>query len=364
MSDREKLQRLISELGQASQFPRQQSQRPIIVRNRAPAQAADAQPLDYTVRGSDFRNQPSESAATFQALQAAQAALAGDDSDFGQAVGGELQAIAPLARSGVLGANAIQQIVGRSVVAGLDDGRESRAASKDMQAIMQGFNTGRLDGEQVEKALDQYERTHGLAGMRVPEYQEVKGIKEQVNAARGEMLTGFAAERGVEKRYVRWDDRANAPTYNEQEIQFDMMKARLEESRSEAAAAPREMAVKVFNQKLQAVSKAIASAEAQQKDASALYRQFDKLLGEQFQAADQQIGSQPPAGSASPEPPKMEDALQTPRQPVKAPGVVPAVSRAQATADVAAGTIKVGDVRIVDGQRLILKPNGKFGLAP
>lgn len=238
-----------------------------------------------------------------------------------------LQQIAPLVRAGTLGPDAVKNIVGTAVSDSFNEQRRVMQASRDMTAIAKGNANGTLNADQTAKALDAYEQEHGNAGMLVPEYQQFRGIRDQVVQAREDRLKGFAAESGVTRNHVEWDEKRNQPAFNPTAFEVDEKKNQIQSQKMRNLATGSE----IIGKQVDTIGELIKVGETAQggkgKADPHLYERLNSLLIDQFNSnkvLQKQFG-----GEAQPTPPPVAQPAVNPtaavHQVINAPAAAPNV---------------------------------------
>lgn len=112
------------------------------------------------------------------------------------------------------------------------DQRNARAASRDMREIMRLKQGGHYTPAQITKVAAAFAEEYGpQVALTTPGYADLMGVGGQLREAREESLLKFAEERGIGRRFVAWDDRAQAPTFNADEFALESKKAEIEADR-------------------------------------------------------------------------------------------------------------------------------------
>ncbi len=209
----------------------------------------------------------------------------------------DLSALAPFVNAGVLGANDVRTVVKTAAIGTLAGQRDRREAAKISRAIATGVTNGTFDESQLASAVQSLESNFDFQTLSsVPEYMALVGKGGELEQAREEAQQEFADTRGVERRFVGWNERENRPVYDEDEMAFERFRIVSEAQERESLRQPIVDKIKSLDGQINTVVKAIQNAEAQQKDPSTLFRQHERLVGEKFNTLKQldQLSPVPP----------------------------------------------------------------------
>ena len=322
----------------------------------------------YTERGQEELRQrgievSQEQIAELQTSLKSQAQGGEPQSQVAQDALSTLQAAGPLVGAGVLSASDLRRFVAEESVNGLDEQRHLREATADMEALTQGFSNDVFSLEQTEQTLDQVRKKYGDSLlMRVPGYAEFVGLKGQLQQARGMSMQEFAQSRGIESRFVRWDDRGNRPTFNAEEFAFEESRTALESGEVQKRI---DIATTYNNQA--SVVASVLKETTDPGERAKLLAVFNNLRVQQAKAivgTREEIQQQSQRPAAQPGKDLTATIGSTPASPVQQPVSYQQFnSREAAVAAAKNGEIPIQEVVLIEGQRAMLGADGKFRAA-
>lgn len=326
---------------------------------RKAARAADDDPQFQESLGRALyavTNQSQPSAATTEANEAAVAY---------NAVAEQLN---PFIQAGVIDYETARRAASHVVIDVVADQRNIRQAAKEFDAVRQLWETKQYSISQVSAVLDQMNRKYGATTMmRVPGYADLVGARGTLEQAKEDILSEFAASRGLTRRFVRWDDAANRPVFDSNEIQLEVGRAKLEREKVSSATT----AINVIRDQAKVLGNMIVNLERAGKPVPpAFYERYGQLLKEQFESyrplremlGMRTYGAAPrQPQSAVPVQETLKDAVANARSsPFLADAELKFSSKDEATAAARAGNIPVGKPIVVEGRRAVLTSAGRF----
>jgi len=206
-----------------------------------------------------------------------------------------LNSIAPYVQSGMMDADAVRKAVGQVASDSFGEQQRATKANREFQTISEGYSGGRFGLDVASGAMEQMEQKYGEIFMvnHVRGYADAKGLRGQLDQARNEQVQAKSEQYGVP--FV-WDEKANKPVRDDEAVTSMTVRGQLDIMNQKIANAPRQAALEVLKIKIEAASKNIASRAQQGLDTTPSYKQFDKLINEQFNL----VGGQQRQPSAQP----------------------------------------------------------------
>lgn len=243
------------------------------------------------------------------------------------------------------------------------DRREQLNADQDVQAIVRGFNTGVLNKQQADQAMEQVRKEYGDARLlRSPQAQQWFGIERDVQAQQQEAIQQMAEQTGLPSRFFRWNPDEGRVTADSNMIQLEYVKQNLENFETQRF----EQGTQVIRDQYK-IAAGLHDAQLKNKGRvePGVKQELNRLRTELFQRLEQSRGlfgaERTPAAPAAPAaPPSFDEAVENvPAAPVPPPTYKRFDSIDAHRAAVRAGRVGVGEISTIRGVRVKVTPDGK-----
>jgi hypothetical protein len=140
-------------------------------------------------------------------------------SDLGAAGVNALDALGPLANSGLIDPQQVGALLTKEIGGEFASQQQQRKISREINAIAQQVKSGRLTMEAGTKALADVHVEYGNAIYSNPAFAQFAGLEQEQEQARRQKRVQYAAQIGADPDQTTWNEKANRPVLDTQALQ-------------------------------------------------------------------------------------------------------------------------------------------------